>query len=65
MIFQNEKAFMIKNKKNQIFGTKAETLANLSELRYNVPLVYYFSVKKWNKSSFHKTKLFSKRFSNY
>ena len=42
---------MNKNKKNQIFGTKAETLANLSELGYNVPLVYYFSVKKWNKSS--------------
>ena len=41
---------MNKNKKNQIFGTKAETLANLSELGYNVPLVYYFSVKKWNKS---------------
>ena len=29
-------------------GTKAETLSQLFSLGYNVPRVYYFSVKDWN-----------------
>ena len=37
---------MLKNKILQ--GTKAETLFQLSSLGYNVPKVYYFTVKEWN-----------------
>lgn len=31
----------------KLSGTKAETLAILSKLGYNVPLVYYFTVDEW------------------
>ncbi len=36
------------SKKNQLSGTKAETLAALAEAGYSVPEVYYFSVEQWN-----------------
>ena len=35
----------------QLNGTKAETLNYLSELGYNVPEVYYFTVEQWNSNS--------------
>lgn len=31
-------------------GTKAETLIKLSEIGYNVPKVYHFTVKSWNQN---------------
>ena len=45
-------------------GTKAETLFQLFSLGYNVPRVYYFSVKEWNEDETrivtHILKLFDK-----
>lgn len=46
-------------------GTKAETLSQLFSLGYNVPRVYYFSVKEWNEDKTrivkHILKLFDKK----
>ncbi|MDB4785499.1 PEP-utilizing enzyme [Akkermansiaceae bacterium] len=42
--------FNIKDTNYNIKGTKAETLKELSNIGYNVPEVYFFTVDEWNNS---------------
>ena len=54
----------IKDTNYNIKGTKAETLKELENIGYNVPKVYFFSVKKWNNFSNEIIEEIIKEFSN-
>lgn len=45
-------------------GTKAETLNLLSDLGFNVPKVYYFTVEKWNEKPEYIVQTILEKFSN-